>query len=156
MDSGLAASRRPGMTFRRCWPIMGIARQYEMQFGLYAPIPMATIGSAQVAQAAAEALSPLPAGRIDAQFELGVELLTAADEIGFDLVLFAERHLGNDIAAWVLASAIGSRLNRIRALVAVHPGLWDPVMIGKLAVSLDRICRGRMALNIVNGWFDEE
>jgi dimethylsulfone monooxygenase len=29
-------------------------------------------------------------------------------------------------------------------------------MIGKLAVSLDRICRGRMAINIVNGWFDEE
>jgi dimethylsulfone monooxygenase len=127
-----------------------------MQFGLYAPIPMATVGSAPVAQAAAEALSPLPAGRIDAQFELGVELLAAADEVGFQLVLFAERHLGNDIAAWVLASAIGSRLNRIRALVAVHPGLWDPVMVGKLAASLDRICRGRMALNIVNGWFDEE
>ncbi len=127
-----------------------------MQFGLYAPIPMATVGSPEVAQAVTEALAPLPAGRVDAQFELGVDLLVAADEIGFDLVLFAERHLGNDIAAWVLASAIGSRLNRIRALVAVHPGLWDPVMVGKLAVSLDRVCKGRMALNIVNGWFDEE
>jgi FMNH2-dependent dimethyl sulfone monooxygenase len=29
-------------------------------------------------------------------------------------------------------------------------------MVGKLAVSLDRMCGGRMALNIVNGWFDEE
>jgi FMNH2-dependent dimethyl sulfone monooxygenase len=29
-------------------------------------------------------------------------------------------------------------------------------MAAKLAVSLDRVCRGRMALNIVNGWFDEE
>jgi FMNH2-dependent dimethyl sulfone monooxygenase len=127
-----------------------------MQFGLYAPIPMATVGSPEVAQAVAEALAPLPPGRVDAQFDLGVELLEAADEVGFDLVLFAERHLGNDLAAWVLASAIASRLNRIRALVAVHPGLWDPVMVGKLAVSLDRVCRGRMALNIVNGWFDEE
>src|SRR4051794_21392687 len=44
----------------------------------------------------------------------------------------------------------------MRALVAVHPGLVDPVMIAKLAVSLDRICKGRMAINIVNGWFDEE
>ena len=127
-----------------------------MQFGLYAPIPMATVGSPEVAQAVSEALSPLPEGRVDAQFDLGVNLLEAADAAGFELVLFAERHLGNDIAAWVLASAIGSRLNRIRALVAVHPGLWDPVMVGKLAVSLDRVCRGRMALNIVNGWFDEE
>jgi FMNH2-dependent dimethyl sulfone monooxygenase len=127
-----------------------------MQFGLYAPIPMATVGSPEVAQAVSEALLPLPEGRVDAQFDLGVNLLEAADGAGFDLVLFAERHLGNDIAAWVLASAIASRLNRIRALVAVHPGLWDPVMVGKLSVSLDRVCRGRMALNIVNGWFDEE
>src|SRR5258708_20581257 len=29
-------------------------------------------------------------------------------------------------------------------------------MLGKLAVSLDRVCKGRMAINIVNGWFDEE
>src|SRR5262245_11235898 len=127
-----------------------------MQFGLYAPIPMATVGSPEVAQAVTEALAPLPAGRLDAQFDLGVDLLAAADDVGFELVLFAERHLGNDLSAWVLASAIGSRLNRIRALVAVHPGLWDPVMVGKLAVSLDRMCKGRMALNIVNGWFDEE
>jgi dimethylsulfone monooxygenase len=127
-----------------------------MQFGLYAPIPMATVGSPEVAQAVTEALSSLPDGRLDAQFNLGVDLLLAADGVGFDLVLFAERHLGNDLAAWVLASAIGSRLNRIRALVAVHPGLWDPVMVAKLAVSLDRVCKGRMALNIVNGWFDQE
>lgn len=127
-----------------------------MQFGLYAPIPMATVGSAEIAQAVSEALSPLPDGRLDAQFDLGVELLEAADRAGFELCLFAERHLGNDLAAWVLASAIASRLDRIRALVAVHPGLVDPVMVAKLAVSLDRVCRGRMALNIVNGWFDEE
>lgn len=127
-----------------------------MQFGLYAPIPMATVGSAEIAQAVSEALAPLPDGRLDAQFDLGVELLLAADRAGFELCLFAERHLGNDLAAWVLASAIASRLERIRALVAVHPGLIDPVMIAKLAVSLDRVCRGRMALNIVNGWFDEE
>src|SRR5947209_18952297 len=96
----------------------------EMQFGLYAPIPMATVGSPEVAQAVREALVPLPAGRRDAQFDLAVELLEAADGAGFELVLFAERHLGNDLAAWVLASAIGPRLAHIRALVAVHPGLW--------------------------------
>ncbi len=127
-----------------------------MQFGLYAPIPMATVGSPEAAQAVAEALSPLPAGRRDAQFDHGVNLLVAADKAGYELCLFAERHLGNDLSAWVMASAIGPLLKRIRALVAVHPGLWDPVMIGKLAVSLDRICPGRMAINIVNGWFDEE
>jgi FMNH2-dependent dimethyl sulfone monooxygenase len=117
---------------------------------------MATVGSPEAAKADREALSPLPSGLLDAQFDHSVELLQAADEFGFELVLFAERHLGSDMSAWLLASAVGSRLEHIRALVAVHPGLWDPVMVGKLAVSLDRMCRGRMALNIVNGWFDEE
>lgn len=127
-----------------------------MKFGLYAPIPMAAVGSPEIAAAVTQALQPLPTGAKDAQFELGVDLLMAADEVGFDLALFAERHLGHDMAAWVNASAIASRLKRIRALVAVHPGLWDPVMVAKLAASLDRIVPGRMAINIVNGWFDQE
>jgi FMNH2-dependent dimethyl sulfone monooxygenase len=127
-----------------------------MQFGIYAPIPMATVGSVRVAQAIDEALKPLPAGCRDVQADLSTELLLAADTVGFDLTLFAERHLGQDLSAWVLASAIGSRFEHMRSLVAVHPGLWDPVMVAKLAVSLDRICKGRMAINIVNGWFDEE
>lgn len=127
-----------------------------MQFGLYAPIPMATVGSPEVAQAAAEALGPLPDGRRDAQYDHALSVLLKADQLGFDLCLFAERHLGHDLAAWVLASAIAPRFENIRPLVAVHPGLWDPVMTAKLAVSLDRICKRRMAINIVNGWFDEE
>lgn len=127
-----------------------------MQFGLYAPIPMATVGSPEVAQAAAEALGPLPDDRRDAQYDHARAVLEKADALGFDLCLFAERHLGHDLAAWVLASAIAPRFENIRPLVAVHPGLWDPVMVAKLAASLDRICRRRMAINIVNGWFDEE
>ena len=127
-----------------------------MIFGLYAPIPMATVGSPEVAQAAAEALQPLAPGRRDAQFEHGLDVCLAADRSGFGLTLFAERHLGNDMHGWINAAAIASRFEHMRALVAVHPGLWDPVMIAKMAVSLDRICKGRMAINIVNGWFDEE
>jgi FMNH2-dependent dimethyl sulfone monooxygenase len=127
-----------------------------MQFGLYAPIPMVAVGSPEIAKAAAEALQPLPAGSRDVQFDHSLDLLLEADRLGFDLTLFAERHLGHDLSAWVLASAVASRFDNIRPLVAVHPGLWDPVMTAKLAVSLDRICTRRMAINIVNGWFDQE
>jgi FMNH2-dependent dimethyl sulfone monooxygenase len=127
-----------------------------MQFGLYAPIPMATVGSAEIAKAHAEACNPLPDGTRDLQLEHSVALLEAADRSGFDLCLFAERHLGTDLSAWLLAGAVGSRLEHIRALVAIHPGLLDPVMTAKMSVSLDRMCKGGMALNIVNGWFDEE
>jgi dimethylsulfone monooxygenase len=127
-----------------------------MQFGLYCPIPMATVGSPEISDSAAHALEPLPDKKRDLQFEHGLRLLQAADAVGFELALFAERHLGSDMSAWTLASAIGSRLDNIRALVAVHPGLWDPVMTAKLAVSVDRMCKGRVAINVVNGWFDQE
>ncbi len=127
-----------------------------MLFGLYAPIPMATVGSPEAVSAAREANLPLAPGARDKQFNFCEHLLMEADRSGFELCLFAERHLGCDLAAWTLASAIASRFENMRALVAVHPGLVDPVMIAKLSVSLDRMCRGRMALNIVNGWFDEE
>ena len=40
---------------------------------------MATVGSAEVARAVTEAMAPLPPGRLDAQFDLGLELLQAAD-----------------------------------------------------------------------------
>lgn len=127
-----------------------------MKFGLYAPNPNVTIGSPEVARAAGEALQPLSVGKRDGQFDHATSLLLAADAYGFDLTLFAERHLGNDIGAWIMAASIASRFEHMRALVAVHPGLWHPVMIAKLAASLDRICKGRMAINIVNGTRDDE
>jgi len=127
-----------------------------MQFGLYAPIPMATVGSPEIAKAHADALKPLPDGNRDLQLDHSIALIEAADRSGFDLCLFAERHLGSDLSAWLLAGAVGSRLEKIRALVAIHPGLLDPVLTAKMSVSLDRMCKGGMALNIVNGWFDEE
>ena len=127
-----------------------------MKFGIYAPNPNVAVGSPEVARAVAEAMHPLAPGRRDAQFDHALNVLMTADARGFDLVLFAERHLGNDIGAWIMASSIGSRFDRMRVLTAVHPGLWNPVMIAKLAVSLDRVCKGRMAINIVNGNREEE
>ncbi len=127
-----------------------------MHFGLYAPIPMATVGSPEIAYSHATALQPLPPGVRDSQLEHAADILLTADQKGFDLCLFAERHLGSDVSAWLLAGAIASRFENMRALVAIHPGLLDPVLTAKMAASLDRMCKGRMALNVVNGWFDEE
>lgn len=127
-----------------------------MHFGLYAPIPMATVGSPEIAHSHAQALKPLEPKQRDGQLEHATNLLMAADATGFDLCLFAERHLGSDLSGWLLAGALASRFENIRALVAIHPGLLDPVLTAKMSVSLDRMCKGRMALNVVNGWFDEE
>jgi FMNH2-dependent dimethyl sulfone monooxygenase len=120
------------------------------------PAAVATIGSPEIAQSIAEANRPLPDGRQDAQYRLDLDIVEAADRAGFHLVLFAERHLGTDLCAWVLAGALASRMEQMRTLIAIHPGLWNPVMSAKLVASLDRICKKRVAVNIVNGWYEEE
>ena len=127
-----------------------------MQFGLYTPGQVTTVGSPEIARQIGEALLPLPPCSKDAQFSICEKIVMEADAAGFDLALFAERHLGTDLSAWIMAGAVGSRMKNMRALVAVHPGLWNPAMIAKLAVSVDRICDRRMAINIVNGWYEEE
>ncbi|MBX9741588.1 MAG: LLM class flavin-dependent oxidoreductase [Beijerinckiaceae bacterium] len=127
-----------------------------MQFGLYAPLPHVTVGSPEIDRSVEGALAPLASGTSDPAYDLARDVLLAADEAGFDIALFAERHLGADLEAWVLASAISAQTKRMKAMVAVHPGLWHPVMVAKMAASLDRIAKGRMVINLVTGWNVEE
>jgi len=127
-----------------------------MQFGIYAPVPHVTVGSRAIEQSVAGALKPLPLGNVDPAFDLAKEILCAADRAGFDIILFAERHLGADFEAWILAAAVSSWTERIKGMVAVHPGLWHPTLVAKMATSLDRLTPGRTAINLVTGWNVEE
>jgi FMNH2-dependent dimethyl sulfone monooxygenase len=125
-------------------------------FGMYAPVPHVTVGSKEISRSVRGALDPLPAGEIDPAFTLAKDVLCAADESGFDLVLYAERHLGADFEAWVLASAISSWTKNLIAMPAVHPGLWHPTLIAKMTACLDRLTPGRSAINLVTGWNEVE
>ena len=78
-----------------------------MQFGMYAPVPHVTVGSKEITRSVAGGLGPLPAGEIDPAFQLAKDVLCEADKAGFDLCLYAERHLGADFEAWILASVPG-------------------------------------------------
>lgn len=127
-----------------------------MQFGIYAPVPHVTVGSPQMAASVAGAASPLPPGVADPAWTLSRTILVEADKAGFDIILFAERHLGTDMEAWVLGSAISALTTRIRSMIAVHPGLWHPQVVAKMASTLDRLCTGRMCLNLITGWNVEE
>jgi dimethylsulfone monooxygenase len=131
-------------------------RTTAMQFGLYAPVPHVTVGSKEIERSVAGALRPLPPAQIDPAFELAKDILCAADRAGFDIILFAERHLGADFEAWILAAAVSSWTERIKSMTAVHPGLWHPTLVAKMATSLDRLTPGRTAINLVTGWNVEE
>ena len=88
--------------------------------------------------------NPAPARRPDRRtFEFACDVVRRADELGFDTTLIAERFLGPDLSAWVLASALAMVTKRIELMVAVHPGMVTPQVVAKMASSLDRISGGR-------------
>lgn len=127
-----------------------------MKFGIYAPVPHVTINSKEMRDAAKGAAHGLGEKEVDPGFLLSRDIVKIADESGFDICLVAERHLGPDLEAWIHASALTAYTENITLMPAFHPGLWHPVMLAKLSVSLDRLSKGRMALNLVPGWWEEE
>jgi FMNH2-dependent dimethyl sulfone monooxygenase len=128
-----------------------------MQFGIWTPLPHTIRPEPAMDRAVAEIKSaPSLAGRQDGTFEFACNVVRRADELGFDTTLIAERFLGPDLSAWVLASALAMITKRIELMIAVHPGMVTPQVVAKMASSLDRISGGRCALNIVNGWWMQE
>ena len=129
-----------------------------MQFGIWTPLPHTIRPEPRMERAIAEIKSPARnlGGRDDGTFTFACDVVRRADALGFDTTLIAERFLGPDLSAWVLASALAMLTKRIELMVAVHPGMVTPQVVAKMAASLDRISGGRAALNIVNGWWMQE
>src|SRR5260370_24651921 len=113
-----------------------------MQFGIWTPLPH-TIRPEPGMERATVELKSGRAGRKDGSFEFACDVVRRADELGFDTTLIAERFLGPDLSAWVLASALAMVTKRIELMVAVHPGMVTPQVVAKMASSLDRISGGR-------------
>lgn len=58
--------------------------------------------------------------------------------------------------AATLGAALASVTNKLNLISAVHPGLWHPGVYAKMMASLDQISGGRVAVNVVSGWFKGE
>ncbi len=128
-----------------------------MQFGIWTPLPH-TIRPEPGMTHAVERLrsGDVPVGERDPAFTFACDIIRRADALGFDITLVAQRYLGPDLEAFTLASALAMVTSRIELMVAVHPGMASPQIVAKMAASLDRISGGRAALNVVNGWWEEE
>lgn len=100
--------------------------------------------------------TPGQGGSSDRSFELAVNVLQKAENAGFETTLVAERWLGPDLEAWMMASALSQRTSRIEIMVAAHPGIFTPQTVAKMGASLDRLSGGRAAVNVVNGWWPDE
>ena len=93
---------------------------------------------------------------LDDPVRFATTAVQAAEAYGFGVTLVAERWLGPDQSAWLLATALACATRRIEIMVAVHPGLLTPQAVAKMGASLDHISGGRFSMNVVNGWWEQE
>jgi len=127
-----------------------------MRFGVWTPLPHTIRPEPLMDEAIHESGTRGLTSGPDKAFRFAVDMIKRGEELGFETTLLAERWMGTDHSAWLLASALAPLTSRIELMVAVHPGIITPQAVAKLAVSLDRISGGRAAINIVNGWWKEE
>ena len=108
-------------------------------------------------------LRNIPDEGMEASWPYMSKLLRRAEQIGYDLTLIAELNL-NDIKgatapaldAWSTAAAAAAVTERLELMVAVRPNFHQPALFAKQAANIDRISNGRLALNVVSSWWQEE
>ncbi len=91
------------------------------------------------------------------------KLARRSEQLGFDLSLIAELNL-NDIKgvdapsldAWSTAAALAAVTETLELMVAVRPTFHSPALFAKQAANVDLISNGRLALNVVSSWWEQE
>lgn len=75
------------------------------------------------------------------------QLAQAYDHLGYTGALFATG--AHDV--WPLASALLPYTERMKFLLAFHPGLVAPTLLAKMAATFQEFSNGRLMLNVVSG-----
>jgi dimethylsulfone monooxygenase len=101
--------------------------------------------------------------QMEATWEYTSKLARRSEEIGYDLSLIAELNL-NDIKgvdapsldAWSTAAALAAVTKSLELMVAVRPTFHLPALFAKQAANIDHISAGRLSLNVVSSWWEQE
>jgi FMNH2-dependent dimethyl sulfone monooxygenase len=108
-------------------------------------------------------LRNVPDEGMEASWEYVSRLARRSEEIGYSLSLIAELQL-NDIKgrdapsleAWSTAAALAAVTRDLELMVAVRPTFHQPGLFAKQAANIDAISGGRLSLNVVSSWWEEE
>jgi len=101
--------------------------------------------------------------KMHATWEYTRRLAQRSEQIGYDLSLIAELNL-NDIKgidapsldAWSTSAALAAVTQTLELMVAVRPTFHSPALFAKQAANIDHISNGRLALNVVSSWWEQE
>src|SRR6201990_540830 len=99
--------------------------------------------------------------RTDWSFAYNRELAQIAERAGFDYALSQVRYMASYGAEYQHEStsfslALLLATERLKVIAAIHPGLWHPGVLAKLTATADHLSHGRVAINVVSGWFKGE
>ena len=99
--------------------------------------------------------------RTDWSFDYNRTLARLAERAGFDYALSQVRYTASYGAEYQHEStsfslALLLATERLKLIAAVHPGLWHPGVLAKWVATADHLSGGRVAVNVVSGWFKDE
>jgi FMNH2-dependent dimethyl sulfone monooxygenase len=108
-------------------------------------------------------LRNVPDEGMAASWDYVSRLARRSEQIGFDLTLVAELNL-NDIKgpdapsldAWTTAAALAAVTERLEIMVAVRPTFHAPALLAKQVANLDHLSGGRVSINVVSSWWEDE
>ena len=89
-----------------------------------------------------------------ADFNYYRQVAIAADSLGYEGVLLPTGRSCED--SWIVAASLIEATRRLKFLVALRPGLVQPVQSARMAATLDRLSGGRLLVNLVTGGDPEE
>ncbi|NML35000.1 dimethylsulfone monooxygenase SfnG [Paraburkholderia antibiotica] len=99
--------------------------------------------------------------RTDWSFEYNQKLAQTAEKAGFEYALSQIRFTAGYGAEYQhesvsFSQALLHATTKLKVLAAILPGPWHPAVVAKQLATIDHISNGRVAINVVSGWFKGE
>ncbi|MEQ1247698.1 dimethylsulfone monooxygenase SfnG [Acinetobacter soli] len=99
--------------------------------------------------------------RTDWSYEYNIKLAQAAEANGFEYALTQIRFTAGYGAEYQHESvsfshALLAKTEKLKVIAAILPGPWKPVLAAKQLATIDYLTQGRIAINVVSGWFKSE
>jgi len=93
-------------------------------------------------------------GARQADLDYFKQVAIAADTLGYEGVLLPTGRSCED--SWMVAASLVDVTRRLKFLVALRPGIVQPVQAARMAATLDRLSGGRVLVNLVTGGDPDE
>ncbi|MCO8081607.1 dimethylsulfone monooxygenase SfnG [Acinetobacter lwoffii] len=99
--------------------------------------------------------------RTDWSYDYNVRLAQTAEQAGFDYALTQIRFTAGYNAegqheSVSFSHGILAKTERLKVIAAILPGPWKPALAAKQLATIDHLSNGRIAINVVSGWFRGE